>query len=53
MDQVCDRHPSAKAQARVLLPSLRELYFCSHCLKGFEKAYAGKEFYITYAPVNV
>ena len=27
-NQVCDRHSSARAQARVLLPSLGTLYVC-------------------------
>ena len=53
MDQLCDRHPSARAQARILLPSLGELYLCRHCLHAFEQAYEGKEFYIAYAPVEV
>ena len=29
--QCCDRHPSAQAKARVLLPSLGVLYLCQHC----------------------
>lgn len=29
--QTCDRHPSAWAKARVLLPSLGVLYLCGHC----------------------
>ena len=53
MNETCDRHPSARAAARVLLPSLGELYFCNHCLNAFEQAYEGKEFYIAYAPVEV
>jgi hypothetical protein len=28
--QTCDRHPSAQAKARVVLPH-GELYFCGHC----------------------
>lgn len=51
--QHCDRHPSAKAQARVLLPSLNELYLCSHCLAAFEKNYQGDEFHVTYPKVTV
>ena len=50
--QVCDRHPSAQAKARVLLPSLGVLYFCSHCLRAFERDYAG-EFYVSYETVTL
>lgn len=50
--QTCDRHPSATAKARVLLPSLGELYWCSHCVTQFEKNYDG-EFYIEYETVSV
>jgi len=48
----CDRHSSAWAQARVLLPSLRVLYWCAHCLRAFQRDYAG-EFTVTYETVNV
>ena len=50
--QTCDRHPSAAAKARILLPSLGELFFCSHCLKAFEKTYQG-EFHVSYPAVTV
>ena len=50
--QCCDRHPSAWAKAKVLLPSLNVLYWCSHCANAFEAEYQG-EFYITYEAVNV
>ena len=50
MDQVCDRHSSAKAQARVLLPNLGELFFCRHCADTLN---FGPDFYIEYATVNV
>jgi hypothetical protein len=45
MNEVCDRHPSARAQARVLLPSLQELYFCRHCANTLN---FGPDFYIEY-----
>lgn len=51
-NQTCDRHPSARAQARVLLPSLGVLYLCQHCANAFEDQYAGP-FHITYETVNV
>lgn len=50
--QVCDRHSSAQAKARVLLPSLNVLYLCAHCLRAFERDYAG-EFTVTYQTVTV
>lgn len=49
-DQVCDRHPSARAQARVLLPSLGELFFCKHCADTLN---FGAEFHIDYVGVTV
>ena len=48
--QACDRHPSARAQARVLLPSLGELYFCLHCAKTLD---FGADYYIEYETVTV
>ncbi len=51
-DQMCDRHPSARAQARVLLPSLGELFFCSHCAAQFGRDYQG-EYHIDYETVTV
>lgn len=50
--QHCDRHPSAWAKARVLLPSLNVLYLCGHCLHGFERDYTG-EFHVDYETVTV
>lgn len=50
--QACDRHSSARAQARVLLPSLGQLFFCSHCANKFEKQYDG-EFHIQYETVTI
>lgn len=49
-NQVCDRHPSARAQARVLLPSLGTLYACGHCAKTW--ALEG-EYFIQYETVSV
>ena len=48
--QHCDRHPSARAKARVLLPSLGELYFCQHCADTLP---FGDDFYIAYEEVKV
>jgi hypothetical protein len=50
--QQCDRHPSARAQARILFPSLNLLYFCAHCANKFQDAYDGA-FHITYQTVSV
>lgn len=46
-NQRCDRHPSARAKARVTLPSGGVLYFCGHCANGFALDYHGK-FHIMY-----
>jgi hypothetical protein len=50
MEQRCDRHSSARAKVRVLLPSLRELFFCGHCARTLN---FGPEFYIQYEAVTV
>ena len=50
--QQCDRHPSASAKARVILPSLGTLYFCGHCLEKFSRDYDG-EYHVSYEVVNV
>ena len=50
MTEQCDRHPSARAQARVILPNLGTLYFCSHCAKTLD---FGAEFHIDYDTVTV
>ena len=50
--QVCDKHPSAIAKARVLFPNLCTLYLCQHCADAFEKNYDG-EFCIAYEPVTL
>ena len=46
----CDRHPSARAKARVLLPSLRELFFCGHCIATI---HIEGEYTVTYETVTV
>lgn len=48
--QRCDRHPSAWAKARVLLPSLGVLYVCGHCAQTLP--FSG-EYVITYETVSV
>lgn len=50
--QQCDKHSSARAAARVLLPSLNVLYLCGHCARGLQSSYAG-EFHILYETVTV
>ena len=50
--QVCDRHSSAQAKARVLLPSLNVLYLCAHCEKQFGRDYQG-EYHVDYEAVTV
>lgn len=50
MDQQCDRHPSARAKARVLLPSLRELFFCGHCIATIQ---IDGEYTVTYETATV
>ena len=50
--QQCDRHPSARAKARIMFPNLTELYLCGHCCHAFEGSYHG-EFYIAYEGVTV
>ena len=41
----CDRHPSARAKAKVILPSLGTLYFCQHCADTLD---FGADFHIDY-----
>ena len=48
--QHCDKHPSARAQARVLMPSLNVLYLCGHCCKTLPLS---GDFHITYEAVTV
>ena len=48
--QTCDKHPSASAKARVILPNLGTLYFCQHCADTID---FGEDFHITYEEVTV
>ena len=50
--QQCDKHPSARAKARLLLPSFNALYLCGHCANAFEGSYDG-EFTMAYETVTV
>jgi len=43
--QTCDRHASAKAQAKVTLPSGGTLYLCGHCANTID---LGPSFLIEY-----
>ena len=43
--QRCDKHPSAWAKAKVILPSLGTLYFCQHCADTLD---FGADFHIDY-----
>ena len=49
-NQVCDRHPSAKAKAKVTLPSGGVLYACGHCANTIE---FGPDYTIEYETVSV
>ncbi len=49
-DQTCDKHSSARAQARIVLPSGGVLYACGHCAHTWD--YQG-EFTIEYEAVRV
>lgn len=46
----CDRHPSARAQARVIFPKLGTLYFCLHCAHTLD---FGSDFHIDYETATV
>lgn len=46
----CDRHPSARAKARLLLPSLNVLYLCGHCASTLR---IDGDYQITYETVTV
>lgn len=50
MDQTCDRHSSARAQAKITLPNGGALYACGHCASTLT---FGDEFLIEYAEVSV
>jgi hypothetical protein len=49
-NQPCDRHPSARAKARVLLPSLGVLYLCQHCANTLPLT---GDYTVTYETVTV
>jgi len=46
----CDRHSSAWAKARVLLPSLNVLYLCNHCAQTLPLS---GDYHITYETVTI
>jgi hypothetical protein len=46
----CDRHSSARAQAKILLPSGGILYACGHCARTTDY---GDDFYIVYDKATV
>jgi len=48
----CDRHQSAQAKAKVILPSGGILYTCQHCANKFEMQYDG-EFCVDYETITV
>lgn len=48
--QVCDRHASARAQAKITLPNGGVLYCCGHCSQTLD---FGDEFLIEYAMTTV
>jgi hypothetical protein len=49
-NEMCDRHPSARAQARIILPSGGVLFACGHCARTLD---FGGEFLIEYAEVLI
>ncbi len=49
-NQVCDRHPSARAKAKVILPSLGTLYWCQHCADTLD---FGDDYFIEYEAVVI
>jgi len=48
--QTCDRHPSARAQAKITLPSGGVLFACGHCARTTDY---GGDFVIEYDMVEV
>lgn len=46
----CDRHSSARAQAKIILPSGNVLYTCGHCSQTLN---FGSDFLIEYEMVTV
>jgi hypothetical protein len=49
-NQTCDKHPSARAKVRVILPNLGTLYFCQHCADTLN---FGADYHITYETASV
>ena len=49
-NQTCDRHSSARAKAKVILPNLGTLYFCQHCADTLD---FGADFHISYEVAKV
>lgn len=47
--QRCDKHSSAWAKAKVILPNLGTLYLCQHCADTLN---FGPQFHITYEEVT-
>jgi len=48
--QTCDRHPSAAAKAKVILPSGGILYTCGHCANTLD---FGADYLIEYESMTV
>jgi hypothetical protein len=48
--QTCDRHPSAWAKAKVILPSGGILYTCQHCADTLN---FGADYHIEYEALTV
>lgn len=49
-NQTCDRHSSARAQARIILPSGGVLYVCQHCANTLN---FGDDYLIEYDMVSL
>ena len=50
MNETCDRHPTAWAKAKVILPSGLVLYTCQHCANTLN---FGADFLIEYEMTTV
>lgn len=48
--QTCDKHPSARAAAKVTFPSGMSLYLCGHCCQTLA---LGADFLIEYEAITV
>lgn len=49
-NETCDRHPSAKANAKITFPSGGVLYTCQHCANTLN---FGEDFLLEYADINI